>query len=65
VKLSLSEKKTLRLALHLAIEWESTLADANTPDPIYGPPKADTLRTIRACARNIKRFKRLRDKLCS
>ena len=52
MKLTAADKRALRLALRLAIEWEVSLADgASEPNQLA------------SCARNIERFRRLLEKL--
>lgn len=58
VPLSTAERRALRLALELAIQWEASLIDANSPD------RTDGMRqTIRRCQRNIRAFRALLLKL--
>jgi hypothetical protein len=60
LRLTTTERRTLRLALTLAMQWEESLADAS--EPIYGPSR-EQRRTIRTCARNVAAFARLAERV--
>jgi len=59
---TLTDRSVLRLMVSLAVQWESALADANTP-PDDQPQHEDQRKTIRRCQRNIRAFRALETKL--
>lgn len=60
--LTAADRKLLRLALNLARQWEASLMDSCSPDPLY---KATTHQKamMRQCQRNIAAFEKLRAKI--
>lgn len=57
--LTSAECKSIRLALHLAIAYETALIDANTPMFDTLEPTAEEAQTIATARRNIEAFKKL------
>lgn len=56
-----ADRRTLRYALYLAIQWEDSLIDAWQPD--FGEPDAEARKAIASSKRYIKKFKRIYKKL--
>lgn len=52
-----ADRRTLRYALFLAIQWEDSLVDAWQPD--FGKPDAEARKAIASSKLYIKKFKRL------
>lgn len=52
-----ADRRTIRYALFLAIQWEDSLSDAWQPE--FGKPDAEAKKAIASSKRYIKKFKRI------
>jgi hypothetical protein len=59
LKLTASEVSLLRYALSCALEWDSSLIDAYTPE--FAAPTKEQRQRIASLRRTMKRIQRLRD----
>lgn len=63
IVLSAAELKTVRLALHLAISYESSLADGYALEGLRAAERRKLRLVIEQCERNVAAFQQLRARL--